>query len=211
MRTALLGVIAASQLSGALSRGPAALPWLHGLSEARTTEGVPGAPGDPEAACPADAQAPLQIVADVAPAAGRETITATLTGGIHVTSIEGIELAATPGYPCEGTADALESLSVGRIFHEPVIVLALTSGGRREQMTWLGVYRVGPYGGIDALFAGAVEMRVDGVVRSGKVTFLPGALIYRPPGRRDSLWVFDPVVRTYTPRGPLEREGEPHS
>lgn len=210
MRILLLGVIA-TQLSGPPVRARGPLPWLRGASETRTTEGTPGTAGDPEAECPADAQAPLRMVADVAPAAGRETITATMTGGIHVVSSEGIELASTAGYPCGGTADALESLSVGRIFHEPAIVLVFTSGGRREQMTWLGVYRVGPYGGIDALFAGVVETRIDGVVRTGRITFVPGALIYRPPGHHDSLWVFDPVVRTYMPRGPFDHEAEPHS
>jgi hypothetical protein len=203
------------QLTGVAAADVPALPWLHGFPGARvSTSADPGAAGwfGEDIECPAQAQPPLRLVADVAPAAGRETIVATLAGGIRVTSAEGIELAASAGYPCQGSADELEVLAVGSVFGERTIVLAFTTGGRREQGTWVGVYRVGFGGDIDPLFAGMVETREDGIVRTGSVTFLPGALIYRPPGHRgDSLWVFDPVVHTYTPRGPFDHEAPPHS
>lgn len=186
----------------------AMLPWLHGLADVTTTDSA--TPGEPawlteEAQCPAEAQPPLRLTVR------GQTITATYTTGIRVLSSEGVQVAASPGYPCLGSADTLESLSVATIFGEPAIVLSFTSGGRNEQWTWLGVYRVGFGGSIDALFAGIVEHRVDGIVRTGAVTFVPGALIYRPPGARDTLWVFDPVVHTYVPRGLFGHEGEPHS
>ncbi|CAN5893805.1 hypothetical protein BH11MYX3_BH11MYX3_12050 [soil metagenome] len=216
MRATACLILALAQLSGGTAKitpPTRDVPWLRGFDETTSTEGEPGtaAPLIDEVLCQASLEPPLRITADVAPAAGRETVTATLEGGIHVVGAEGIELASSPGYPCEGSADALELLAAGSIFRDRVIVLAFTTGGRREQMTWLGVYRVGFGGDIDALFAGVVEVREDGVVRSGAVTFLPGALIYRPPGHHDSLWIYDPVVHTYTPRGPFAHEAEPHS
>ncbi len=214
MKAAVLAALAVLQLSGRTA-DTVAIPWLHGFSTTAVTEGrEPGEPTDftdEGLTCPADAQPPLRLTADVSPVAGRESILATFSGGIRITSSEGVELASTAGTPCMGSADALEVLAVGSIFHEKTLVLAFTTGGQREQQVWLGIYRVGFGGDIDALFAGVVETRVDGIVRSGSVQFLPGALIYRPPGRGDSLWIFDPVVHTYTPRGPFDHEAEPHS
>jgi len=186
----------------------AALPWLHGVSDVTSTDtATPGEAAwlSEDALCAAEAQPPLRLTV------GGQTITATYTTGIRVENAEGVEVASSPGYPCLGSADSLEALSVGSIFGEPAIILTFTSGGRNEQWTWLGVYRVGFGGAIDPLFAGVVEYRVDGIVRTGSVRFVPGALIYRPPGARDTLWVFDPVVDTYVPRGVFGREGEPHS
>ncbi len=215
MKAALLTVLAVLQLSGHQTADTAAIPWLHGFSSAAVIEG--GEPGesaeltDDVLSCPADAQPALRLIADVSPAAGRESIVATFRGGIRITSNEGVELASTAGTPCVGSADALEVLAAGSIFGEKTLVLAFTTGGRREQQVWLGIYRVGFGGDVDALFAGIVEIREDGVVRSGGVQLLPGALLYRPPGHGDSLWIFDPVVHTYTPRGPVDHEAEPHS
>ena len=214
MRSLLVAAVAVTQVSGTALADVPALPWLHGFAGERVRAGAdPGAVGwfGEDIGCPAEAQAPLRLVADVAPSAGRETIVATLTGGIRVTTVEGVELATSAGVPCTGSADELEVLAAGTVFGEHTIVLAFTSGGRREQQTWLGVYRVGFAGDIDPLFAGVVETREDGIVRTGSVTFVPGALIYRPPGHRDSLWVFDPVVHTYTPRGRFDHEAPPHS
>lgn len=186
----------------------AVLPWLSGLSDVTSVDsGTPGevAELDEDLLCAAEAQPPLRLtVRD-------ETITATYTTGIRVENAEGIETASSPGYPCLGSADSLDGLAVASIFGEPAIVLTFTSGGHNEQWTWVGVYRVGFAGEIDPLFAGVVEHRIGESTRTGSVTFVPGALIYRPPGARDTLWVFDPVVHTYTPRGLFGREGEPHS
>jgi hypothetical protein len=186
----------------------AVLPWVHGLTDVSSTDSA--TPGEPawlteDSLCPAEAQPPLRLTVR------GQTITATYTTGIRVENAEGIEVASSPGYPCFGSADALDGLAVASIFGEPAIILTFTSGGRNEQWTWVGVYRVGFAGSIDALFAGVVEHREDGIVRTGSVRFVPGALIYRPPGARDTLWVWDPVVHTYVPRGWFGHEGEPHS
>ncbi len=186
----------------------AVLPWIQGLSDVTSAES--GTAGEAagfgeDLPCAAEAQSPLRLVV------GNETITATYATGIRVENAEGIETASSPGYPCFGSVDSLDGLAVASIFGEPAIVLTFTSGGRNEQWTWVGVYRVGFAGSLDPLFAGVVEHRLGASARTGSVTFVPGALIYRPPGARDTLWVFDPVVHTYTPRGLFDREGEPHS
>ena len=192
-------------------------PWLHNLADpveveaGEPTESELAGWFDDEPECAPGAYTSLRLTADVAPTAGKETIVASLVAGMSVISSEGVELAAMPGYPCEGTADGIDVLSVGKVFGEPTIVLAITTGGHREQLTWLGVYRVGDHGRIDALFAGVIEQRVDGHVVSGDVTFIPGALLYHRPGGETSLWVFDPVAHSYLPRGPFGHEAEPHS
>ena len=186
----------------------AALPWLHGLADVTSTDTA--TPGEAvslseDAMCAGDAQPPLRLTV------GGQRISATYTTGIRVANAEGVEIASSPGYPCFGSADGLDGLAVANIYGERAIILTFTSGGRNEQWTWVGVYRVGFGGTIDALFAGVVEHREDGIRRTGSVTFIPGALIYKPPGARESLWVFDPVVDTYLPRGLFGHEGEPHS
>jgi hypothetical protein len=188
----------------------AALPWVQGMTDAMVTDSAaPGVPAwfadDGDTGCAAEVQPPLRLLT------GNETITVTYTGGLHVANAEGFEIASSAGYPCTGSADALEALAVGSVFGERTIVLTFTSGGRNEQWTWLGVYRIGFAGSIDPLFAGVVEHREDGIVRTGKLTFIPGALIYRPPGAHETLWVFDPVAHAYTPRGPFAHEPVPHS
>ena len=229
MRAALLACIAVLPLSGSAAATPAvaSLPWLGNFTDATVSDGdQPGVASEPtesgdeswpgwlaedEPLCAADAQPPLHLRAEVAPSAGIETVVATLTGGVRVINAEGLEVTRSAGVPCVGTADALEILAVGTVFRQRTIVLAITNGGRREQAVWIGVYRVGAAGGLDPLFSGVVETREDGVVRTGRITFLPGALIYRPPGQGDALWVFDPVAHAYTPRGPFDHEAEPHS
>lgn len=186
----------------------ALLPWVQGLSDVSSTDtAMAGEAAEltEDSLCPAEAQPPLHLTVR------GQTITATYTTGIRVENAEGIEIASSPGYPCFGSADALEGLAVASIFGEPAIILTMTSGGRNEQWTWIVAYRVGFGGDLDALFAGVVEQRVDGIVRTGSVRFIPGALIYKPPGARDTLWVYDPVVHTYVPRGWFGHEGEPHS
>jgi hypothetical protein len=155
--------------------------------------------------CAAGAYAELEADGDVAPNAGDETVIASYADGVTVLDREGVQIASAPGYACEGSADEAETLIIGRAFGAPTIAMVVTSGGRREQMTWLAVFRVGFAGRLDPVFTGTVEERSDDRVRRGEVTFVPDGLIYRRPGsRRLTLWVFDPAARAYTQRGPSE-------
>ena len=192
---------------------PSPLPWLHGLTDLRVVErGPAGALVDlePDDACGPGAYAELELAADVAPPAGRETIRASYARGVTVRDTEGIVLAAAPGYPCWGSADELEVLAAGTSFPARTLVLAATSGGRREQLTWLALFRVTAPGELAPVFTGAVEVREDERVRRGEVWLLPGGLLYRPPGGELGVWIYDPVGRAYTHRGPLLDRGPRH-
>ncbi len=191
-----------------------ALPWLFNLQDTVATDEpehelleLPDLALD----CDPPADATFRLVADVAPAPGREVIRGSYREGIVVTGREGEVLATTPGFPCGGTADAFEVLGGGRAFHQPLIVVAATTGGRREQMTWLGLYRVTSDGRLDAVFTGAVELREDGVVRRGSVTVLPGALLVREPTGQVSFWIWDPTSGVYLPPAAYEPIAGHHS
>ena len=194
------------------------LPWLHNLrdvvatdlDEPLVTSPVENEPGD-DPACAELAATALSLTADVAPAAGAETIVASYAKGIVVVGSEGQVLATTPGYACAGSADTVEVLAAGTAFGAPMIVLTATSGGHREQMTWLGLYIVDPDGSIDAVFTGAVEERVGDEVRRGSITVLPGALLVRDPDGSTSYWVWDAEARVFMPPAGYEPVAGAHS
>ena len=195
-----------------------AIPWLYNFDDVvASTDGDLATAfrltgfGDPDDRCDPGEHVGFAVHADLGPGAADVTVMSSYAEGVVVVGSEGRRLASTPGFVCQGSADELEVLAVGRAFTVPTIVVVATTGGRREQITWVGLYRVGREGRLDPVFVGAVEQREDGIVRRGAITLLPGALIYRAPGAGEGLWVFDPVVHTFTPRGPLDPEAEPHS
>jgi hypothetical protein len=215
----IVALLVALLAQGSVPRpGPAspALPWLYNLDNVTAVDA-----GDPMVAVAMEAEidpscdegmpSGLSLVADVAPAAGPETILASFAHGVMVYGREGQLIASTPGFPCAGSADEIEVLAVGTAFGVPTIVIAATTGGRREQLTWLGLYRIGLHGRLEAVFAGGVEYREDGIVRRGSVTILPEALLVRDPRGGVGLWVFDPSGGVYVPRGGLTGEERPHS
>ena len=167
--------------------------------------------GDPDDRCDPDEHVGFAVHATLGPGADDVTVLGSYAEGVVVVGPEGKALASTPGFVCQGSADELEVLAVGRAFQTPTIVVVATTGGRREALTWVGLYRLGREGRLDPVFAGAVEYRTDGIVRRGTITLLPDALIHRPPGGEPELWVFDPVVHAFTPRGGLDATVEPHS
>jgi hypothetical protein len=192
-----------------------ALPWLYNLHEVAAVEaddrGSTFQLDDREEldpTCGSGAVTGLELRADVAPAPGTETVLASYARGTVVVGSEGQVLATTPGYPCAGTSDALEVLAVGRAFGQPTIVIAATTGGRREQLTWLGLFRVGSSGRLEATFSGEVEERADGEVRRGSITILPGALLHRSPDGELVFWIFDEPAGIYVPSA-LLGPGEP--
>ena len=196
-----------------------ALPWLYNLdSVSATAAGDPvtafrmSGLGDPDPSCDPQLHAGFSIAGPLAPTSRPVTVMASYAEGVIVFGAEGELLASTPGFPCMGSADQLEVLALGRAFLEPTIVVVATTGGRREQITWLGLYRVGDDRRLAPVFTAAVEHSEDGIVRRGRITLLPDALLYEPPGDEPvELWTFDPRVHAFTPQGGFDANVPPHA
>lgn len=179
------------------------LPWLANLDDATFASSDERASMlplelDPEASCGPAAYGALTLIADIGPPAGLETIVGSFARGVIVVGADGERIAASSSVPCYGTADALESMAVGRAWNERVLALVVTSGGRRESSTWLGIYRVRDRG-FEKVFSGAVEHYDDGVVRTGRVTLVPGGLFHRDPNGDLTWWGFERGSRTLQP------------
>lgn len=190
-----------------------ALPWLHGMTDVKTsTTGATDLDGEelPDR-CGAGATTTLELHADLAPAAGRERILASFARGILVLGHERQLIAEAPGFACEGSADELEVLAVGRAYGAPTLVIAATEGGHHESATWLGLLRPGVGTTLDALFTAVVEQRVGDQIDRGDVWLLPGGLLYRRPRGPVTFWIFDDAARAYVPFGPIERTEPAHA
>lgn len=184
------------------------LPWLRGLEDAKIadegwyTSELPTR--DPD--CLGVPEPVFEIKTDLIPQQpGDETVLASLTGGVILTRHDGRVMSSVPGFACEGSADRVELLAVGRSFLEPTIVVIGTTGGHREQVTWLAMFRASASGDrIDPVFTGNVEERIDREVERGWVVLLPGALLHHHPGGGTAVWKYDSVSRAYVPRGWIE-------
>lgn len=183
------------------------VPWLHGLSNAvasdRDSESTMRRLADEsdfEPACGSDAYRGIELVADVSPHPGRETIVASYAQGIFVYDARDRLVAATPGYRCTGSADALSVLAAGDAHGAPTIVVVGTRGGRRESETWLGLFRIRDRR-LHPTFMDTVEERRDAKVIRGAVVLLPGALIHRAPRGTATLYHYDPRFDAYVVPG----------
>jgi hypothetical protein len=185
-----------------------AIPWLHGLSHAvgsdrqsddvaRRIDSWSGfSDVDPE--CSTGAYPGIEITADVASAAGDETILVSLAHGIVVVDREQQLVTESPGYHCSGgSIDELEAVAAGDAYGVPTIAIAATSGGRREAATWISLFRIGEDRRLDAAFTGVVELRHGTEVERGAVYLLPNALIYRHPASAPAIWTYNPIARAY--------------
>lgn len=192
-----------------------ALPWLHGLSGAVVSEQPSPSTTrqfaellDVEPDCGADAYRGVELVADVSPQPGRETVVASFAHGVRVYDQERGLVASAPGYRCGGSSDAIETVAAGDAYGDPTIVIAGTSGGRMERETWVGLFRVGRDHRLEPAFAGVVEqVRGDQVTR-GDLRLLPRALLYRAPGGAPMLYLYDPLAGAYLVPGALRDEDD---
>jgi hypothetical protein len=181
-----------------------ALPWLHNFAAtAESGVAMPGTvarmsrwrPADMD--CGGGAYGGLSIVADVAEPRGTEEVLASYTQGVLVVDAAGRLIASATAPVCRGSADAIEAIAAGDAqIGRPVIAMAMTTGGHRESSTWLVLYQV--IGGVVApVFSAMVEERRDDHSRSGSVTLLPGALMYRAPSGGQTLWTYSDEQQRY--------------
>jgi hypothetical protein len=184
----------------------AALPWLQGLfqpqgeSEQGSREVVAQLAewADPGEQCVASAYGGLSLRADVSAAAGPELILASYTQGIFVLDDERHLLAQAPGFGCRGSSDELVGIAAGdAAIGVPLVVLAATSGGHAENVTWLTLYRVTDDGVLQPVFVAEVERHEGATTRTGTVTLIPGGLVYRDPIGSVGLWIYDPERGRY--------------
>ena len=186
------------------------LPWLHGLDGVVSSTGEAGtAPAIDDLAldCGVAASRTIELVADVAPTAGRETIVASYGGGLAVYDRERQLVAEAPGYRCEGSADELVAIAAGTAFGDPLLAVAATSGGHQEAMTWVTLYATGRT--LEPVFAGAVEARAGDRVERGAIYLLPGGLMMQQPAGTFRFWRLDPGARIYIPVLPVISHDEP--
>lgn len=174
------------------------LPWITGLDRIQLASAA-----DPDAAsgmtlteelepgCTSAARHATFLRADVARSPGRETIVASYAGGIAVLSAEGRLLTSVPGYPCSGSADAIESIFVGTAWGTSTIGVVVTTGGHTEADTWVSLYRIAIDGRLEATFSGTVELYRDGDTEQGMIVFLPGALVHQEPTGETVLWTWN--------------------
>lgn len=189
---------------GGASAASRALPWLHNFAATAVSAEASAQVIDrmarwraPDPDCSAAAYGGLAIAADVAPAPGTEEVLASYTQGVLVLDAGGRVIASAPAPDCQGSADDLKAVAAGDAqLDGPVIALAATGGGHRTSSTWLGLYRV-VNGAVAPIFAGVVEDRVGDRTRTGEVTLLPGALLYRAPSGEQTLWVYRPEQHRY--------------
>jgi hypothetical protein len=183
-----------------------ALPWLQGFfrPQGETEQGSRDVIAqlaewaDPVEGCVASAYGGLSLRADVSAAAGPELILASYTQGVFVLDGDRHVLAQAPGFGCQGSSDELVAIAAGdAAIGVPLVVLAATTGGHAENVTWLTLYRVADDGVLQPVFVGEVERHEGDTTRTGTVTLIPGGLVHRDPSGSVGLWIYDPELGRY--------------
>jgi hypothetical protein len=213
MRAAVLAIASLGACQVTPQDGP--VPWLYGMSSfvaadraSRSATQLLQEHSTPEPDCAAGAYQAVELVADVLPRAGSETVLASYANGVVVLDGERHLVASTAGYRCEGSADEIEIVGSGHAYGDQTLVVVGKNGGHREYATWVGLFRVGDDKRLDAVFTATVEEHRGSNVRKGALYMLPGSLIYQSPGGKPALHVYDPVGRAYLVPGELIDESD---
>lgn len=187
---------------------PQVLPWLHHFTATTETAKASsevvtrmGQWRDPDPTCSASAYGGFALSADVAAEPGTETVLASFTQGVLVLDARDRLIASAMPLPCQGSADDLVAMAAGDArIGEPVIALAVTTGGHREATTWLVLFRVAD-GVVAPIFAAPVEEHGE-ATRVGEVTLVSGGLEYRAPSGLRTFWLYDPEQHRYLQLAP---------
>lgn len=173
------------------------MPWLHGFSAAAATDTL-----TPEAsrriasvldAAAEDDYGSLELRADLAGDARTETVLASYRLGVAVVDPAGRLVARAPGFDAGGSADDLISMAAGDgQLIAPVFVLAVQTGGHRENAIWVAVYRMTGARVLQRVFYAPIETHEGSETHTGTLTFTRSGLLYRAPDASAATsWSFD--------------------
>lgn len=136
-----------------------------------------------------------ELVADVAPSEGRETIRATISQ-VTVTDAKGAVIGQAPAFAPVGSAD--EVVGIRLIEMAPrTIAVTTTLGGHRESTSLVSLYRLDGRD-LDCVFSAPIAEVEDDARSEGALFVLPTTLLYRAPrAELAKLYAFDAAARRY--------------
>lgn len=161
------------------------LPWLRGGTHIASTTEMSASVlerMEPYSTCDECTDyGGFEVVADVAPVAGKEKILASYARGVIVLDTRGRLVARSRGWEASGSTDEVLALAVvdaGRA--APLIAVAVRTGGRREFEVRLELLEVKNHS-LAVVFRGVVEEYDDDGEQLGSVTIAPDGIHYFAP------------------------------
>jgi hypothetical protein len=194
---------------------PPSMPWLHGFSASAASDAPTSEASRRIASALAtaveDDYGSLELRADLAGDARTETVLASYRLGVAVVDPAGRLVARAPAFDAGGSADDLISLAAGDgQAGAPIIVLAVQTGGHRENAIWVAIYRMTGARTLQQLFHAPIEIHEGSETRTGALTFTRAGVLYRAPGAAAATsWTLDARRGRYVERAPLARSAPP--
>jgi hypothetical protein len=183
---------------------PPSLPWVHGFTPVASSviespaasQHIARLSRDPEAAYGA-----IEVRGDLVRDGGSRTVLASYRAGVIVMDPEGRVAARAPAFDPAGSADELLAVAFGDgQLGAPLVVVAVQSGGHRENAISLAIYRF-EEGALEQVFFAPIETHEGDTATLGSLVFLPAGLAYRAPGAlAATTWTFDARRRRYVQR-----------
>lgn len=203
MRTFTLAIAACAGCTQLpTSSPPPAMPWLHGFASSASSDTALRSVSERmnqwrRCEDPCTDFGGIELSADVIPGDPPETVLATYSG-LVVLDGNGKLVARGSGFEPTGSADELLAVAVGdAMLDTPIIAVSARVGGRREHAVWLELYRVGPSGALEKMFAAVTEEH-DDQDAIGSVTIVSGGLLYKAPrSTTQDRWTFEPRSGRY--------------
>jgi hypothetical protein len=185
-----------------------ALPWIHGLAST--------ASNDVEAPEIAERMAGLVGTRDnggyggIGVTFGDGSVLASFHQGVIVLDGKDLVIGRAPGFDPMGSADDLLAVAVGDAgLDKPVIVVAVTRGGHRENTTSIVVFQTGRQSQLQRIFDAPVEEHDGDQTFTGSLVFVSQGLVYQRPRGSVERWRFDSSRHRYVPDQPASRIRSP--